>query len=61
MDPARKLLWFIRDGKTSFLIAIENEARLLGETVRFRDECVEVLEDRTYANWTVERYLKARN
>ncbi len=58
--PDGTLLWFFRDGRAHFEVALGDERRFLAEMARFRDEACEVLEDERFARWTLGRYAAHR-
>lgn len=58
--PCGKTLWFCRDGEPHFSVALDDERRFREEMARFRAEAGEVLEDETFAHFTLGQYVAHR-
>jgi uncharacterized protein len=60
MTPERATVWFSRGGQPQFRRRLDDERKLVDDIGRFNRTCSEVLEDATYADWSAQRYLDAR-
>ena len=60
MTPRRTTVWFSRGGSPQFRQPLDERQRFLDEVKRFDETCFEVLDDATYVDWSVQRYLDAR-
>jgi predicted NAD/FAD-binding protein/CRP-like cAMP-binding protein len=60
MTPDREAVWYIRDGEQTFLESADAPAELGAEIQRFNQSSVEVLDDVTFSDWTIEKYLDDR-
>ena len=60
MTPLREAVWYSRAGQPTFLQEPADRQRLVGEIKRFNADCIEVLTDITYTEWSTKKYLDAR-
>lgn len=60
MTPDRATAWFSRGGQPQFRQPLDDQTPFLDDIRRFAETCHEVLDDPTYADWPVTRYLDAK-
>jgi predicted NAD/FAD-binding protein/CRP-like cAMP-binding protein len=60
MMPDRATVWFSRTGTPQFRRPLEDQQAFLDDLRRFDETCSEVLDDATYIDWSVQRYLDAK-
>jgi predicted NAD/FAD-binding protein/CRP-like cAMP-binding protein len=60
MRPDGSAVWCTNAGQMRFYTRLGDERRFKSEVARFRNECTEVLEDATFRDFTLARYLDAR-
>ena len=60
MTEGRQTLWFTQGGQSHFSPRFPDQEGFVAEAKRFNRDCIEVLEDASYADWSAERYLSVR-
>ncbi len=60
MTPDRKTSWYSKNGEKRFVNGNIESQTLLKEITRFSLDCVEVLSEPAYADWSLKKYLDER-
>ena len=60
MRPDRAVVWYTESGQIHFVERIYDEAHFRDELARFRRQCIEVLNEPAFKDFTLERYLLER-